>query len=734
MSEILLNMICIGGTAYLFGFAFLRLIGYPQKNQKNGTSQVMPEIDLSVVMGMCALTVFAQIFSFVSKVSTLAFSVVIVIVALILYCFRKNIMLAWKKYTDQKIESIGVIVILIFVGAVTVVLANQPTAHYDTDLYHAQSIRWIEEYGIVPGLGNLHNRLAYNSSFFALQALFSWNFLLGHSLHAVNAFVYFFFLSYAICSAKVFKNKKYFVSDFLRIALVSYMNYGFTVSSPETDHLALGLALYILIKWVEIWEENTGGGYEEKYTILSLIALFAISVKLSVGMIILLAIYPAIQLILMRKWKTIAKYVCVGFIIIIPFLIRNIVISGYLLYPYSKIDLFHFDWKMLAYALDFDRYEIRAWGQGLNDVNRFNAGFNEWFSTWKLQLGRPLRLLLYLNVPCIIIAVFIGIWRIIKKKDINFIIIISAIVASLMLWFTGSPLLRYGMCYIIILPLFLLGYGMHFLKGDINKFAVIVVIGIASYQLHPIVSTAANIQSPLQYNADYNTFACEVMPLNGIDIYYPVTGDQVGYGNFPSTPYIERLEFIQMRGDSIKSGFRIKEEFKNEFISTYGTIAKINMFEIEYQDKDNIVRTESDIINYLSDINDARYTMFISVKDDASNALTEEIVSAMCKLGLNMDLTGKFRSSYYAVISNGRVIEDMGAVKLEASGIIDNNGLTYSIVSAGYDCGNVSSIIINGKEYSRNSRGLNIVVYNNETSQIIDSVCFDTCNDLNASR
>ena len=32
--------------------------------------------------------------------------------------------------------------------------------HYDSDLYHAQSIRWIEEYGVVKGLGNLQVRFA----------------------------------------------------------------------------------------------------------------------------------------------------------------------------------------------------------------------------------------------------------------------------------------------------------------------------------------------------------------------------------------------------------------------------------------------------------------------------------------------------------------------------------------------------------------------------------------------
>ena len=42
--------------------------------------------------------------------------------------------------------------------------------NYDSGLYHFSSIRWINEYAIVPGLGNLHGRLAFNQSFFTYVA------------------------------------------------------------------------------------------------------------------------------------------------------------------------------------------------------------------------------------------------------------------------------------------------------------------------------------------------------------------------------------------------------------------------------------------------------------------------------------------------------------------------------------------------------------------------------------
>lgn len=61
--------------------------------------------------------------------------------------------------------------------------------HYDTGLYHAQAIRWIEEYGVVPGLANLHSRFGYNSASFALSAFFSETWLIGRPMHCVAGFL-----------------------------------------------------------------------------------------------------------------------------------------------------------------------------------------------------------------------------------------------------------------------------------------------------------------------------------------------------------------------------------------------------------------------------------------------------------------------------------------------------------------------------------------------------------------
>lgn len=144
----------------------------------------------------------------------------------------------------------------------------------------------------------------------------------------------------------------------------------------------------------------------------------------------------------------------------------------------------------------------------------------------------------------------------------------------------------------------------------------------------------------------------------------------------------------------------------------------------------------TNINEYLEAIGDENYTVFIAAKDDATARLTEDTKQKLRNLGLKYDLTDKYRWSYAAVISpeNGiaECLED-GKTATLAGSIRDKNTF-YSISSCGYKAGSKSSITIDGTEYCRNTRGLNIVVYDNKLMKVIDKVTFDTWGDSSAKR
>ena len=135
---------------------------------------------------------------------------------------------------------------------------------------------------------------------------------------------------------------------------------------------------------------------------------------------------------------------------------------------------------------------------------------------------------------------------------------------------------------------------------------------------------------------------------------------------------------------------------------------------------------ETDLVTYLEMLDKERYSIFISVKDEASSCLTDEVVEAMQNLGFEFELPGCNRYSYIAIKNEDEITELLGDELLEANGSFRSGRVTYFVTSAGYDCGNTSSIMIDNTEYSKNKRGLNIVVYDNEIKTVIDKVCFDT--------
>ena len=199
------------------------------------------------------------------------------------------------------------------------------TWHYDTDLYHAQAIRWIEQFGVVKGLGNLHNRFAYNSAFFCLQALFSLKFAVNQSLHSLNGFVAAVMLCYAAGTLNIWKKERLTTSDFYKIGIFIYFSYlenSLLISSPGSDLLTLCMVLYISAKWAELIERQEREPVE--YGILCLLAVWTVTIKLSAGLLVFLAVYPAVTLIRQKRWKEIFFFLGVGVLIVAPFLIRNV--------------------------------------------------------------------------------------------------------------------------------------------------------------------------------------------------------------------------------------------------------------------------------------------------------------------------------------------------------------------------------------------------------------------------
>lgn len=144
--------------------------------------------------------------------------------------------------------------------------------------------------------------------------------------------------------------------------------------------------------------------------------------------------------------------------------------------------------------------------------------------------------------------------------------------------------------------------------------------------------------------------------------------------------------------------------------------------------KDCELQRITDINEYIPALDVDRYSVFISTQGSYLACLNEETILKLRELGLEMNLqTDPSKESYYcyfAVLSDGRTEEYIGYDERTHSSSIRNSEITYDITGTG-------SIIIDGVEESVQKNGLKIVVYNNKTRKVMDSVCLNASIETN---
>lgn len=522
-----------------------------------GTSK----FDVYVVAGVMCLNVYAQIYSIFSNVGQTAFCLIFLVAVLcmvfrLVHIVRNNV--NRPNGTIQIWQICVIFVITMWTGLYTM----KAPAFGDTYLYHAQTIRWIEEYGVVPGLGNLHSRFAYNSACMPLHALFSLSWFFEQPLHVVNGFLGCFFAGYALITNKLFTKSESRLSDMLKCAILVYVFVmRINISSPGSDMPAMLIVLYVMCKWSECNETLEDG---QSFGALCLFAAWAVSVKLSAAACMMLVLYPAVVLIKEKRWKTILIDLISGIIIVVPWLVRNVIISGYLLYPYSGIDLFDFDWKMPAALADYDRREIMVWGREVRDVSRFDESIVQWFGTW--FSGQMLRnkifimagFLATLILIILILIKLVGKFR--NKNSIEFFLsnvsewlLIITMIISEVFWLFSAPLVRYGVVY-LLMPVAVVVFVVKELVGE-YRFRRLAAIGMLF--MGSLLFLRNDDDFRLIEPHGYWKMDNVKNDWYGFEIYSAVS-DMSGYDDFPAVTRESVLESIVPRGDKLEDGFKAR--------------------------------------------------------------------------------------------------------------------------------------------------------------------------------
>lgn len=558
MVMVLFSWLIICGAALLFGKAITDCAyrDYPE---------AMGRPDVYMVTGLIFLNIYAQLFSLFYKVAGIACTILgaagIAVFAVGLYrrFYKKKDIRLFPGCKGEKI-SLWRIAAVALCFVLTLLWTLQSPGQYDTGLYHAQAIRWVEDYGVVPGLGNLHMRRAYNSAFMPLQALFSLSWIAGQSLHTLNGFFCLAALVYVFSTVRLWGEKSLQISDLLKCVMaVHVVQKAYDISSSGTDIEAMLLILYIFIKWSEFRENRWEDG--ALYGWLCLVSVYAATVKLSAACVAVLAFYPLYLFVKKKNGRAVLAHVAAGLAILAPWLIRNVLISGYLVYPYAGLDLFHPDWKMDKAVLAEDSLDIRMFARGIRSAAEYDDSLIGWAPRWFLSQGTGERIAIVVGAVCIPMAVYLLV-KSLRKKAYGLTALLFAAVVNLIFWFFSAPHMRYGGPYIYVLAVITFGAfaenaGVHEAYRMILRVLAVAAVAFFSLQYGwQLTKMPAMEERTLLRQPDYPAWPATQYPVDNVHIWMPDEGDLIGYFAFPATSQGKQLEVLRLRGESFEEGFR----------------------------------------------------------------------------------------------------------------------------------------------------------------------------------
>ena len=587
MISVLINWSYVFITTYIIGyFTLSRAYRFYKHERHIG-------IMSSVMAGLAITTAYAGFFSIFYKVGIVANIVMILFCVLFVWLDRAH-------YTDilsdinggkfigrifgsGSTRIIKVIAFLIFFVA-ALFFTTEGNFFSDSGYYHEQSIRWIEEFGTVKGSVHILKRLAYNSCYFCQCALYSMKDIFSQSLHCLSGFYGILVMGYALAGFN-----KSIRTNAIRLApFVYFILLCSEITSPASDYPLVFSVFYVAIRWFELLDDNEE--HYSPYALLSLFVVFLISIKLTVGCLILIVIKPAIAMIKEKRIKEIITSIMAGIIILLPYFIRNYIICGWLIYPFTKIDIFNPDWKLPMRHVQTDADEIKVWGRGMGQIGgQVTDGIKVWLPHWWEYMSVPNRMIVASAI--IVLSVYLvyrvcrfvtGVIRIYNRKTVTnekrLVIIDSidryifeaALLFSLLYWFFESPLFRYGVCYIIVAMFYAIGdmLGEAWNKSVIIKVAVVLICVLTMIPFtNGIIEYFKWNYECILYYSDYEYFVMQedyprveygTTEINGVTFYYPKEElGQIGYHMFPAL-WFNGTDNVESRGDKITDGYRYK--------------------------------------------------------------------------------------------------------------------------------------------------------------------------------
>lgn len=287
----------------------------------------------------------------------------------------------------------------------------------DTHLYHLNMVKWSNLYPTVPGLANLHDRLGQTSTFFLFASMIDNWFLKDRSSHVAMG------LWASVLSVQIlwifykFKDKTIKIFSLLVLPLIVLE----VASSTQVASLSTDLAMVIVALAIslEILREK-----KESLIIAVLLSALLVTVKFSgfffAGLVFLFVIF---------KNKSLVSSLFYGALLFIPFVVRNIILSGWPLFPLPILGV-NVPWALPRAAVEGTYTVIKTWAisPGPGWDKSIGLTFWQWFPSWYARNAGAIEIkIFYLGIALVLTAFIIKIVTPALVKKYKNLLILGAI-------------------------------------------------------------------------------------------------------------------------------------------------------------------------------------------------------------------------------------------------------------------------------------------------------------------
>jgi len=560
MLTTLLAWIYISFLCWIWGVFCLQLIKRLTKNEL-----LLPHFSIICITGLSAITVIAGILSLIIPLGE--WWVQLFFIAPCVLLFFKKSQYFFESFKDQlSTLNITSVILLLVCLLLILVMSTWTIVHPDTLGYHAQTIQWIEKYKAIPGLVHLHVRFGYQGLWFVDAALFDFSFTGIQGITFLNSTVLFWFFIFLInrIDQNFFKNGKRLYGllwvSFLSISMWSYTQVRLSATSTSPDFIA---TLFVLAIIYLLLEKNLKHLATSQWLLAAFLSLVAVTIKLSVVPVLLVAIVPALFGLFKRKIKLFFTILSISVVTLSPFIARYIITTGYIVFPSTSIDIANVDWKYDPELTVNEKNYITAYAKRpgvvmrdeINAVNKMNPV--EWLPAWWQKRSTADKIIMIFLVVYFFIAL-LSIKKIVLSGFIP-LLVLTMLLIGIIFWLVNAPDPRFGFGSILGFIGVVSYLNLKEKEIPIGKNVLIAIFLLATGSIFAYTGyrfinffSKEQLLIPLGIEkTEYKTFDCD-----GIKINSPAANKELGITPVPCTD-LDCVKFSP-RGNKVEDGFRAK--------------------------------------------------------------------------------------------------------------------------------------------------------------------------------